>query len=264
MQVSRVLQGRLQRDAKEKELSGKIVEWKLPVYEVDISNKDRKIYKIQTSSQGGVVGAFVYIHAMDNEDESIIAALKTGNTIHFKGKIKNFSFRSINIDPAVLIKNNPENQEVKPQNQVTSDVENQIINALTLTKEDIRENEAEEIIKILKNKELINDKPETRVEYADYYPIKSLVNFLGHELVLIENEYLEKYIGCCVNPGVVLYVRLTGNSDSIENFATTNKCSIEKNLNTQDLFNSIGINVKLKSGNYAILDCRERSLLNKD
>ena len=95
----------LQRDAKEKELTGKLVEWKLPVYEVDIDDKEKKIYKVQTSGASGAVGTFVHIHAMDDEDERILSGLKTGNVIHFKGKIKGVSMRNIRIDPAILVRN---------------------------------------------------------------------------------------------------------------------------------------------------------------
>lgn len=95
----------LQRDAKEKELAGAIVEWKLPVYEVDIKDKEKKIYRVQTTGKGGVVSTFVNIHAMDDEDERILSAMKTGNVIHFKGKFKDVSMRSLNIDPAILVRN---------------------------------------------------------------------------------------------------------------------------------------------------------------
>lgn len=95
----------LQRDAKEKELTGKLVEWKLSVFEVDIDDKEKKIYKVQTSGASSTVDAFVHIHAMDDEDERILSGLKTGNVIHFKGKIKGVSMRSIRIDPAILVRN---------------------------------------------------------------------------------------------------------------------------------------------------------------
>ncbi len=97
----------LQRESKEKELKNKIVDWTLPVFEVKLINKDSKIYKVQTSSQGHNVGTFVRIQALDEGDENLLANLKTGDMIHFKGKITGTSIRNLDIDPAVLVRNNP-------------------------------------------------------------------------------------------------------------------------------------------------------------
>lgn len=97
----------LQRDAKEKELTGQIVDWKLPVYEVKLLNKESKTYKVQTASQGGAVGTFIYIQALDEGDENLLSKLKTDDRIHFRGKISGVSLRNIEIEPAVLVRDNP-------------------------------------------------------------------------------------------------------------------------------------------------------------
>lgn len=97
----------LQREAKEKELKGQIVDWTLPVYEVKLLNKDSKTYKVQTTSQGGIVGTFVHIQALDDGDENVLSQLKTGTLVHFKGKISGVSIRNLEINPAVLVRNNP-------------------------------------------------------------------------------------------------------------------------------------------------------------
>lgn len=114
----------LQRDAKEKELAGAIVEWKLPVYEVDIKDKEKKIYRVQTTGKGGVVSTFVNIHAMDDEDERILSAMKTGNVIHFKGKFKDVSMRSLNIDPAILVRNRSSGESIQDPTNTQPDMVN--------------------------------------------------------------------------------------------------------------------------------------------
>lgn len=111
----------LQRDAKEKELAGTIVEWKLPVYEVAIKDKEKKIYRVQTTGKGGLVSTFVNIHAMDDEDEHILSSMKTGNVIHFKGKFKDVSMRSVNIDPAILVRNRSSAESIQVPTNVQAE-----------------------------------------------------------------------------------------------------------------------------------------------
>jgi len=90
----------LQRDDKEKELKGKIVEWNLPVYEV---SKSRDTYRIQTNNKGGYVGTFTYINVRSDDEESYIKQLKTGDMVHIKGKITDITGRNINIKDAILM-----------------------------------------------------------------------------------------------------------------------------------------------------------------
>ena len=90
----------IQRDNMEEEMKGKIVQWILPVYEVE--KLDENKYKIQTSS-GQKVGAFVTVHARTAEEASYIESLVTGNMISFKGKIDGTFMRNIEINPAILV-----------------------------------------------------------------------------------------------------------------------------------------------------------------
>lgn len=98
----------LQREKIEDSIKGKIVEWTLPVYEVE---KNGDIYRIQTSSKGEflsagsekTIGAFVRIKARNKEEASFIENLKTDDEITFRGQIKGFSMRNVQIEPAILI-----------------------------------------------------------------------------------------------------------------------------------------------------------------
>lgn len=44
---------------------------------------------------------------MDDGDENVLSQLKTGALVHFKGKISGVSIRNLEINPAVLVRNNP-------------------------------------------------------------------------------------------------------------------------------------------------------------
>ena len=90
----------LQREETLKDVSGKIVEWELPVYE--ISKESSELYKI-IISQGKNVGCIVYISAKTEEDRVHLLSLKTGSLVSFKGQISGDTFmRSIIIKPAIL------------------------------------------------------------------------------------------------------------------------------------------------------------------
>ena len=94
----------LQRDNKEKEILGKIVQWDLKVNEIKSTGKT---YKIQTS--GGLnfmeqspVATFVYITPVSDEDSEYLAELKTDNVVSIIGYIDGTMMRSLEISPAII------------------------------------------------------------------------------------------------------------------------------------------------------------------
>ena len=89
----------LQRENKEKEIKGSIVEWRLPVFEV---KKTDNGYKIQTSSRGNIIGTFVEVIPTSPEEVSYIENLKTNDVIQVKGVISGVFMRNIEISPAIL------------------------------------------------------------------------------------------------------------------------------------------------------------------
>lgn len=103
----------LQREAKEKEITGKTVAWTLPVFEV--KRNDDGSYTIQTSSGGGSilspgsepVGTFARVFPQSPADDQAIIALKTGNRVKLKGVIAGVSMRHVKLEPAILIPNAP-------------------------------------------------------------------------------------------------------------------------------------------------------------
>lgn len=105
---------------------------------------------------------------------------------------------------------------------------------------------------------LINKKPNQRFDYTDYFLLKKPASFMGHKLVVIEEEYMDQYVGCCVSPGAGVSVRLIGSAKNLEDFSQLNKCTLTKNVNLKMKMREVNIKVDLHSGSYANLSCRER------
>lgn len=93
----------IQRENKEKEIKGKIVEWELPVYEVKKTSEN--VYRVQTSASPARVGTFVNLHARNDDEARKIEALTTGDYVKFKGQIEGVSLRNIDIGYGVLMSN---------------------------------------------------------------------------------------------------------------------------------------------------------------
>lgn len=113
----------LQRENKLKEITGQVVEWTLPVYEVKRSGA---AYKVQTSTKVGIfgdslLGAFVYITPRSAEDQQVIESLKTGDVITFKGRIAGVSLRSLDIKPAILSKKGATASAAAPEKPAISE-----------------------------------------------------------------------------------------------------------------------------------------------
>jgi len=87
-----------QRDEKERAIKGKIVQWKLPVYNVSERNG---FIVIQTKSRPGIVGTFCYLKAGDAIKQYVLS-LRENDLITCKGEIAGTTMRSIEIRPAVL------------------------------------------------------------------------------------------------------------------------------------------------------------------
>jgi uncharacterized protein (UPF0212 family) len=90
----------VQRENKEKEITGQIVEWSLPIYDV---TKTGDGYKVQTKSTDWAVGTFLQVLPRNDDERSQIESLTEDDQIQIKGKITGTSMRNIKIDPAVLV-----------------------------------------------------------------------------------------------------------------------------------------------------------------
>ena len=94
----------IQREQKEKEITGLIIDWSLPVFDVSKKGDDPKMYRVQTSSEPDAVGSFIDLYPRDDNEATQIESLKTGDMVHFKGKIDGIAaFRNIDIAHARLV-----------------------------------------------------------------------------------------------------------------------------------------------------------------
>lgn len=111
------------------------------------------------------------------------------------------------------------------------------------------------------NKGYIKSKPDVyRADYVDHYFLRKPAFLLGHELKIIEEEYMSEYVGCCASEGVGVVLKLSGGVSRLKKFANRNRCSIEP-INFKQHLKWLGIkNPKVKRGSYVTLSCRERDL----
>jgi hypothetical protein len=107
---------------------------------------------------------------------------------------------------------------------------------------------------------LIGLDADTRADYTSYYLVRKHTEFFGHTLVVIEHEYMDEYVGCCVSPGVGLTVRVKGSTDALQKFAADNGCSFADNTDPAAELRQYGLKSMLFKAHYASLSCRERDL----
>ena len=135
-----------------------------------------------------------------------------------------------------------------------------LISAMTLnTKTGERFGDSGEAIQAYIKNGSLGKAPSMRIDYTDYWEVKNQVDFMGHTLVIIEEEYINKYIGCCVSPGIGITVKANKDINELKDFANINKCSFtvmnQSELNSELDF--VGIKA-FDKGKYVTLSCRER------
>ena len=101
--------------------------------------------------------------------------------------------------------------------------------------------------------------PDFRADYSDYRVIKKPALFMGHNLVAIEEEYMQEYVGCCVSPGMAVTVRVSPSGEDLDAFASRSGCSVSRD--SDDYYSSADIGLpKAPKGTYVTLSCKERDL----
>jgi hypothetical protein len=91
----------MQRDERERELKGIVVQWKLPVY--NVSSGPSPFYLVQTPSEDNLVGTFCYVKPRNDDERKFLTTLKTGDYFTCKGIIDSVSMRNIVIKPAIVV-----------------------------------------------------------------------------------------------------------------------------------------------------------------
>lgn len=107
------------------------------------------------------------------------------------------------------------------------------------------------------NAGFVNLKPDERIDYSDYRIFRKPFFVLGQELVVIDEEYFDVYVGCCVSPGVEITVKISGSLDQMQNFAQENRCTLSRDSDENYFGPQISIPDAPK-GTYAQLSCKER------
>ncbi|WP_150119094.1 hypothetical protein [Massilia sp. NR 4-1] len=105
---------------------------------------------------------------------------------------------------------------------------------------------------------LISQRPNQRADYTDYYLLRKPAKFMGHELMVIEEEYMSRYVGCCVSPGIGISVKVAGSTRNLQKFADENKCTFTDHVDLHNELGQVSIKAKLPHGDFASLSCRER------
>lgn len=101
---------------------------------------------------------------------------------------------------------------------------------------------------------VVNKKPDLRIDYDDYYFVNKPSTFLGHELFIIQEEYMTEYAGCCVDPGASLIMRLKGKDDALQAFAKKAVCKVET-INMTEKLAYLERKESVPPGTYVELSC---------
>jgi hypothetical protein len=105
-------------------------------------------------------------------------------------------------------------------------------------------------------------KPELREEYTDYRVMRLPAKLFGQELLVVEEEYLTKFIGCCVNEGVGVILRVTADLAPLKEFAAANGCSL-RNDRTDIVATLQKLKVKPVEGELVAMSCRTRDMMDR-
>jgi hypothetical protein len=103
-------------------------------------------------------------------------------------------------------------------------------------------------------------KPEPRADYVDYRRLRKPLTLFGHPVLLIEEEYMTTYIGCCVNAGIGLVIEKAGGTAELDVFLKENKCRANTPSGPEYAMETAGM--KPRPGTtYISISCRELDLM---
>lgn len=154
----------------------------------------------------------------------------------------------------------PEALPTATPSQSLQELEVGLINALRYDKKTLtRAGKSGDAIQAYMREGFVNKKPNGGEDYTGYYIVKKPAQFMGHDLVMIEEEKIGRYsVGCCVSPGAGVIVKINASTIDLEKFARDNSCSFSAQVNFQQKISAVGIKFKARPGEYASLSCRER------
>ncbi|WP_423035113.1 hypothetical protein [Undibacterium sp. Tian12W] len=140
-----------------------------------------------------------------------------------------------------------------------STLESQLINALKIKQNtELRQAKSRPVIQAYQQAGILSKKPDQRADYVDFYLLRKPASFMGHTLVVLEEEYMDTYVGCCVSPGLGLVLQVEADTRPLQDFAEKNACTFKPHADVFDTLKTYGIRHKLPKADYASLSCRER------
>jgi hypothetical protein len=156
---------------------------------------------------------------------------------------------------------NPPGDALPPAQQLagtTSDaaLEAGMLNALKPSPNGSRQERAGQAIRAYKEAGVLPFRP-TRSDYTDHYTVTKPTKFMGHDLVIVSEAYMTKYIGCCVDPGAGMYVKIAADTARMQSFARANRCRFEEFADHKVLLDAAPVKADLALGRYAALLCHE-------
>jgi len=91
----------VQRNMKERRVTGKVVEWRQAVREVDQRGPNR--FRVQTSATDASLGAFVTLNTRSAAEATYVEGLEPGDEFLFRGRIGGITKRHVDVESAVLV-----------------------------------------------------------------------------------------------------------------------------------------------------------------
>ncbi len=115
--------------------------------------------------------------------------------------------------------------------------------------------------KTLQQQGFLSKKPQVlRMDYNDVYALKKPLKVLNQQVILLSDEYMSEYVGCCVSEGWGAVIKKQQSLVQLQKFADDNQCSLTPfSLNENPDYYGFSTK-KLSKGEYYELSCRERDL----
>ncbi|NJM29738.1 MAG: hypothetical protein HC855_06230 [Rhizobiales bacterium] len=105
----------------------------------------------------------------------------------------------------------------------------------------------------------VRRKPDDAADYVDYRRLRKPATLFGHPLLVLEEEYMTQYIGCCVNPGIGLVIEVQGSTAALDAFLAANKCRRNWPSGPEDSLDKAGVKPK-PDATYVSITCRQNDM----
>lgn len=104
----------------------------------------------------------------------------------------------------------------------------------------------------------VSRRPDRRRDYTDYRALKKPATLLGQKIIVLEEEYLVEFIGCCVNEGIGAILEIRSDEAPLKAFAKKNGCLLSEENAREDL---AALGLPRPAGRTVSISCRLRDAL---